>query len=377
MTDADWGAFSASALEALRFSSTTKADVDWEDLLVSEDFIIDEPDGKMTELLGIQPAAIVVVAEESSTASGYGLVHDGADIHLVVYMAKETDHSDDDHPADDICPWNLSYRTTYDARQQTSDLLRSGDDNWHMLDLHAQTEFFFNEDGILDDVGPWDPGYALGVPGDPPDDITVVDPTTLPADHDLAVAIASSRCFSHMNQFRHLLGSNLAPSAAVSSTNGFTIDVVLRQVHERYDRPSVPPPPRPPMPIGPAPYLLLGDIMHYIFDANGATGSSIMSVLLAAPRYMALVHCTVHCTFSAVYAGIAPPIGEVVDSYDRRINTSNIAVSAYYIVTNHSAEDDAHSSIMGYDCHFNMASHDYWRWVIVGLYHEQSQCGHQ
>jgi hypothetical protein len=43
------------------------------------------------------------------------------------------------------------------------------------------------------------------------------------------------------------------------------------------------------------------------------------------------------------------------------------------MVTNHSAEDDAHSSIMAYDCHINMASHDYWRWVnikgIVGLCH--------
>jgi hypothetical protein len=111
--------------------------------------------------------------------------------------------------------------------------------------------------------------------------------------------------------------------------------------------------------------------MHHITDAYGATGSSIMSVLL--PPYMALVHCTViHCNISVVYAGVAPPIGEVVDSYDRRINTSNIAVSAYYMVTNHSAENDAHSSIMAYDCHINMASHDYWRWVnikgIVGLW---------
>jgi hypothetical protein len=31
MTDTDWGAFSASALEAFRFSSASKADVDWED----------------------------------------------------------------------------------------------------------------------------------------------------------------------------------------------------------------------------------------------------------------------------------------------------------------------------------------------------------
>jgi hypothetical protein len=102
MKDADWGAFSASALEAFRFSGATKADVDWEDLLISEDFIIfDEPDGKMTEQLGIQTAATVVVADESNTASAYGLVHNGADIHLV-YMAKQTDHSDDDLPADDM-----------------------------------------------------------------------------------------------------------------------------------------------------------------------------------------------------------------------------------------------------------------------------------
>ena len=79
MTDADWGAFSASALEAFRFSSAAKADVDWEDLVVSEDFIIfDEPDGKMTEQLGIQSAATVVMADEP-TASTYGLVHHGAD----------------------------------------------------------------------------------------------------------------------------------------------------------------------------------------------------------------------------------------------------------------------------------------------------------
>jgi hypothetical protein len=163
MTDADWGAYSASALEAFRF---------WEDLLVSEHFIIsDKPDGKMTEKLGIQPVATIIVADESSTASAYGIVHNGADIHPV-YMAKQTDHSDDDLPADDVCPWTPSYRTTYDARQQTSDL-RTGDDNWHM-DLHAQTEFFLNEDGLLDDAGPWDPGYALGVPGDPPDDITML-----------------------------------------------------------------------------------------------------------------------------------------------------------------------------------------------------------
>jgi hypothetical protein len=241
MTDADWGAFSASALEAFRFSSATKADVDWEDLLVSEVFIIDEPDGKMTEQLGIQPAAIVVVAEESSTASAYDLVHNGADIHLV-YMAKQTELSDDDHPADDISPWNLSHRTPYDARQQTSDL-RTGDDNWHM-DLHAQTEFFFNEDGLLDDAGPWDPGYPLGVPADPLDDIivvgTIVDPTTtifsvtaLPAGHDLAVVVTSSQCFSHGNQIRHSLGSNLAPSDAVTGTSGSTVNVVVRQVHER------------------------------------------------------------------------------------------------------------------------------------------------
>jgi hypothetical protein len=44
----------------------------------------------------------------------------------------------------------------------------------------------------------------------------------------------------------------------------------------------------------------------------------------------------VHCNVTVVYAVVAPPIGEVVDSYDRRINTSNIAVSAY-MVTNHSA----------------------------------------
>jgi hypothetical protein len=135
----------------------------------------------------------------------------------------------------------------------------------------------------------------------------------------------------------------------------------------------VPPPPPPPIPIWPVHYL--GDIMHHITGAYGATGSSIMSVLLAAPPYMALVHGTVlpvrHCTVSVVYAGVAPPIGEVVDSYDRQINTSNIAVNAAWMVTNHSAavmllgEDDAHSSVMAYDRHIDAASHDYWRWINI------------
>jgi hypothetical protein len=238
------------------------------------------------------------------------------------------------------------------------------------MDLHAQTEFFFSDDSLQDDTGPWDPGYTLGVPGDPPDDIPIVDSTTvfsvtaLPAGHDLAVAVTSSRCFSHGNQIRHSLGSNLAPSDAVSGTSGFTVDVV-RQVHQRYVRPSMPPPPPPPIPIWPAPYL--GDIMHHITDAYGATGSSIMSILLAAPPYMALVHCTclpvLHCTVSVVYAGVAPPIGEVVDSYDRRINTSNIAVSAAAVIL--LGEDDVHSSVMAYDRHIDTASHDYWRWVNI------------
>jgi hypothetical protein len=115
--------------------------------------------------------------------------------------------------------------------------------------------------------------------------------------------------------------------------------------------------------------------MHHISDAYGATGSSIMSILLAAPPYyMALVHCTVpvlHCTVSVVYAGVAPPIGEVVDSYDRQINTSNIAVNAAFMVTNHSAavillgEDGVHSRVMAYDRHIDTASHDYWHWVNI------------
>ena len=372
MTDEDWGAFSASALEAFRFSSATKADVDWEDLLVCEEFIIfDEPDGRMTEQLGIQSAATVATMADEPTASTYGLVHNGADIHPV-YMAQQTDYSDDDLPADDICPWNLSYRTTYDARQQTSDL-HTGDDSWH-TDLQAQTEFFYNEDDLLDDAGPWDPGFAVGAPGDPPDDITVVDPTTIfsvtaLAAHNLAVAVTSSGYFSHRNQIRHLLGSNLAPSDAVSGTGGFTIDVV-RQVHQRSDRPSVLPPPPPPIPIRPAHYL--GDIMHHISDAYDTTGPGSMSIPLAAPPYVALVHCTVpvHCNVTVVYVVVAPPIGEVVDSYDRRINTSNIAVNAY-MVTNHSAavvllgDDDAHSGVTAYDGHIDTASHDYWCWVNI------------
>jgi hypothetical protein len=124
--------------------------------------------------------------------------------------------------------------------------------------------------------------------------------------------------------------------------------------------------------------------MHLISDAYDTTGPGSMSVPLAAPLYMALVHCTVnvHYNISVVYAGVAPPIGEVVDNYDWRINTSNIAVNiavnAALMVTNHSAavillgEDDVHSSsVMAYDCHIDTASHHYWRWVnikgIVGL----------
>ena len=113
----------------------------------------------------------------------------------------------------------------------------------------------------------------------------------------------------------------------------------VTEVHQRYDdRPSVIPPPPPPIPIWPVHYP--GDVMHRISDAYGATSSSITSILLGAPPYMAfLVHftvtpTTVHCNVTVVYVVVVSPIGEVVDSYDRRINTrSNTAVSAY-MVTN-------------------------------------------